>query len=183
MRSSGKAFEAVVAAFAGRPRLDLYHSALLVRCDGADFAIEMTPVPDENGVARGVAGEGAVGNRWVRRLRIFRYESRCWPGGSIPDLAEAVDSPIRLTEAESLARRVVELVPLAPSPVWGRDELATGEMWNSNSLISWLLVRSGIGVDGVSPPAGGRAPGWRAGVVAAQRHGAGDDGLRQASCL
>ena len=183
MRWSGKAFEAVVAAFARRPRLDLYHSALLVRCDGADFAIEMTPVPDENGVARGVAGEGAVGSRWARRLRIFRYENRCWPGGSIPDLAEAVDSPIRLTEAESLARRVVELVPLAPSPVWGRDELATGEMWNSNSLISWLLVRSGIGVDGASPPAGGRAPGWRAGVVAARRQGAGDDGPGQPSSL
>ena len=50
--------------------------------------------------------------------------------------------------------------------VWGRDELHTGEMWNSNSLISWLIARSGLDVDSVALPTGGRAPGWRAGIVA-----------------
>jgi hypothetical protein len=42
-------------------------------------------------------------------------------------------------------------------------------MWNSNSLISWLLARGGIAVEAVGPPAGGRAPGWRAGLVVARR--------------
>jgi hypothetical protein len=56
-----------------------------------------------------------------------------------------------------------------PTPVWGRDELHTGEMWNSNSLISWLIARSGIDVDSVAPPTRGRAPGWRAGIVVAHR--------------
>jgi hypothetical protein len=42
-------------------------------------------------------------------------------------------------------------------------------MWNSNSLISWLLVRSGFEADGLDPPAGGRAPGWRSGLVVARR--------------
>jgi hypothetical protein len=42
-------------------------------------------------------------------------------------------------------------------------------MWNSNSLISWLVARSGLDVDAVHPPAGGRAPGWRAGVLVARR--------------
>jgi hypothetical protein len=51
----------------------------------------------------------------------------------------------------------------------GRDELRTGEMWNSNSLISWLLARAGIDTDGLEPPVGGRAPGWNAGVVVAGR--------------
>ena len=37
---------------------------------------------------------------------------------------------------------------------WGRDELATGEMWNSNSVIAWTLARSGIDTEPVQPPAG-----------------------------
>ena len=40
-------------------------------------------------------------------------------------------------------------------------------MWNSNSLVSWLIARSGLDVESVHPPAGGRAPGWRAGLVVA----------------
>jgi hypothetical protein len=42
-------------------------------------------------------------------------------------------------------------------------------MWNSNSLVSWLLARSGLDVGAVELPAGGRAPGWRAGIVVARR--------------
>ena len=56
-----------------------------------------------------------------------------------------------------------------PFLVWGRDELRVHEMWNSNSQISWLLARAGIDVDSIKPPAGGRAPGWHAGLVAASR--------------
>jgi hypothetical protein len=43
-------------------------------------------------------------------------------------------------------------------------------MWNSNSVISWLLVRSGLPADAFQPPTGGRAPGWEAGIVTANRH-------------
>jgi hypothetical protein len=42
-------------------------------------------------------------------------------------------------------------------------------MWNSNSLISWLIARSGLDVESIRPPVGGRAPGWRAGIVVARR--------------
>ena len=45
-------------------------------------------------------------------------------------------------------------------------------MWNSNSLISWLLVGAGVDTEQIQPPAGGRAPGWDAGLVVAQRGGA-----------
>jgi len=58
-------------------------------------------------------------------------------------VGEAVESPQRVSSELALARRVLELVEEVPTPVWGRDELGTGEMWNSNSLISWLLARSG----------------------------------------
>jgi hypothetical protein len=64
---------------------------------------------------------------------------------------------------------VLELVPAFPTRTWGRDELAAGEMWNSNSLTSWLLAGSGHQVDGLVPPDGGRAPGWAAGLVVAER--------------
>lgn len=40
---------------------------------------------------------------------------------------------------------------------------------NSNSLIAWLLARSGLRADLIDLPAGGRAPGWAAGLVVAVR--------------
>jgi hypothetical protein len=115
-----------------------------------------------------VAG-GAVGSRWAGRFRIFRYEIRLWRNGHIPDVAEAVDSPRRLSSDEARTRRVLDLVAQVPTPVWDRDELATGEMWNSNSVIAWVIARSGIDIESIQPPAGGRAPGWQAGLVVARR--------------
>jgi hypothetical protein len=169
VRLNGRVFEAVAARLQRRPACDLYHSALQVRVGGETFVIEQTPVPDLSGDARGVVAEGAVGSRWAGQLRIFRYEIRVWRNGHIPDVAEAVDSPVRLSEDEPRARRVLDLVAQVPTPVWGRDELGAGEMWNSNAVISWVIARSGIAVESIRPPAGGRAPGWRAGLVVATR--------------
>jgi hypothetical protein len=42
-------------------------------------------------------------------------------------------------------------------------------MWNPNSVISWLIARSGLDVESIHPPLGGRAPGWHAGIVMARR--------------
>ena len=133
------------------------------------FVIEMTPIRPGEVADRGVVAEGAVGARAAGRLRIFRYEVRRWRGGAIPDVAEAVESPRSLSGDLDRARRVLELVPQVPTPVWGRDELRTGEMWNSNSLTSWLIARSGIDGAAASLPDGGRAPGWDAGLVVARR--------------
>ena len=168
MRLNGRLYEAAAARLGRRPAKDLYHSALIVAAPRGRFVIEMAPIPDGNGAARGVVAEGPVGSRWARRLRLFRYENRRWRDGVIPDVAEAVESPRGLSDDPVVAELVLELVPAAPTPVWGRDELSTGEMWNSNSLISWLLVRSGLDVEAVRPPTGGRAPGWHAGIVAAR---------------
>lgn len=169
VRRNGRAYEAVAARVARRPACDLYHSALEVSCGSGRFVIEMTPVPDAHGARRGVVGEGPVGARWAGRLRIFRYEIRRWPGGEIPDVAEAVGGPRRLSDEDAVARGVLDLVPQVPRPVWGRDELKAGDMWNSNSVVAWLIARSGIDVDAVLPPAGGRAPGWQAGIAMARR--------------
>jgi hypothetical protein len=169
VRLNGRVYEAVAARFERRPPCDLYHSAFQVRVPEGRFVIEMTPIPDRNGGKRGVVVEGAVGSRWAERLRIFRYEVRRWRDGVIPDLGEAVESPQQLTGDPLLAQHVLDLVPAVPPLVWGRDESQAGDMWNSNSLISWLIASSGLNVESVHPPAGGRAPGWRAGLVVARR--------------
>jgi hypothetical protein len=169
VRLNGKVYEALASTFERRRSLDLYHSALVVHVPEGRYTIESAPVPNADAQARGGVAGGPVGSRWAGHLRIFRYEIRCWLDGVIPDLGEAVDSPQRLTEDEASCRRVLSLAPHVPTPVWGRDELQAGEMWNSNSLISWLLVRSGLEVESVSIPSGGRAPGWDAGIVVARR--------------
>jgi hypothetical protein len=169
VRLNGRLYEALAARLQGRLACDLYHSALQVELPEGTFVIEQAPVHDWSGKDRGVVAEGAVGTLWAGRFRIFRYEIRLWRGGHIPDVAEAVDSPRPLTNDESRARRVLDVVRQVPTPVWGRDELATGEMWNSNSVIAWTLARSGIDTESIQPPAGGRAPGWQAGLVVARR--------------
>jgi hypothetical protein len=116
-----------------------------------------------------VVATGAVGARAAGRFRLFRYEIRRWRDGIIPDVAEAVESPQRLSDDPDCARRLLELVPQVPTPVWGRDEPCAGEMWNSNSFISWLIARSGLDVESIQPPLSGRAPGWRSGIVVARR--------------
>jgi len=169
VRLNGRIFEAIAARLERRDRCDLYHSALEVRVQEGRFVIEQAPIRPGDGAERGVVAEGAVGTRAAGRFRLFRYEVRRWRDGIIPDLAEAVESPHRLGEDPGRARRLLELVPKVPTPIWGRDELDAGEMWNSNSLISWLIARSGLDVESIQPPLGGRAPGWRAGVVMARR--------------
>jgi hypothetical protein len=167
VRFNGKVFEAVAAWLGRRDRCDLYHSALQVYVPEGRFVIEQAPAW-RDGSERGVVAEGAVGARVARPFRLFRYEIRRWRDGVIPDVEEAVASPARLSADPECARRLLELVPEVPTPVWGRDELGAGEMWNSNSTISWLLARSGFDVEAIQPPIGGRAPGWQAGIVVAR---------------
>lgn len=169
MRLNGRLYEAAAALRARRRPSDLYHSALEVRLADARSVIEMAPVWNERAPDRGVVAEGAVGSRMAGRLRMFRYEVRCWRDGRIPDVREAVDSPRRLTCAPERAQHVLDLIGDVPTPVWGRDELGTGDMWNSNSVVSWVIVRSGLDSDAIHPPPGGRAPGWDAGLVVARR--------------
>jgi hypothetical protein len=173
VRVNGRIFEALAALVERRGRRDLYHSALEVRVAEARFVIEMAPVWSDDRDGRGVVAEGAVGAQAAGRFRLFRYEVRRWPEGVIPDIAEAVESPRSLSRDLDCARRLLELVPRVPTPVWGRDELSAGEMWNSNSLISWLIVRSGLDVERIHPPRGGQAPGWDAGIAVARRTPAG----------
>jgi hypothetical protein len=168
VRLNGLIFEAIAARLQHRGRADLYHSALEVHAPEGRFVIEQAPALGGSG-ERGVVAEGQVGTRALGHFRLFRYEVRRWRDGVIPDVAEAVESPQRLSDDPERARRLLELVPDVPTPVWGRNELGVGEMWNSNSIISWLIARTGLDAQAIRPPAGGRAPGWRAGIALAQR--------------
>ena len=166
VRLNGRVFEAVAARLDGRPPQALYHSALELTVPEGRFVVEQAPAGRRD-ADRGVVAVGAVGARRARRLRVFRYEIRCWRDGAIPDVSEAIASPQRLSEDAVVVRRALRLVGEVPTPTWGRDELRTGEMWNSNSVMAWVLTRAGLDATAVQPPQGGRAPGWRAGIVAA----------------
>jgi hypothetical protein len=175
VRLNGRVFEAISARKQHRRACDLYHSALEVTLGTDRYVIEMAPVWNEPTVERGVVSEGSVAMRGAGRFRLFRYEIRCWLDGRIPDVMEAVDSPQCLSTDPDHAARVIGLVRHVPTAVWGRDELGAGDMWNSNSVVSWLIVRSGIAapidgeLPGIEPPVGGRAPGWDAGITVAAR--------------
>jgi hypothetical protein len=168
VRTSGRIYESVAARLQHRTRSDLYHSALVARLPEGSYFVEMTPIPAAAG-DRGVVGHGAVGDHRLGRFRVFRYEIRRWRDGGIPDLGFAVASPIHLTGDENVVREALDCVEHVPTPVWGRDELGAGEMWNSNSVVSWVLEQCGLLAAAGEPPGGGRAPGWHAGIEVARR--------------
>jgi hypothetical protein len=168
VRFNGWVYEGIRARVERRQALDLYHTALEVRLPEGRFTIENAwPIPDFDTASRGVVVEGPVGSHRMARFRAFRYEVRCWRDGVIPDAAEAVNSPQTLSEDPAVARRLLDSVAGVPPLLWGRDQLGVGDMWNSNSTVSWLLACNGLPVGEIEPPAGGRAPGWAAGIHAA----------------
>ena len=171
VRVNGLVYEAVVARAQRRTRRDLYHAALVFELPEGRTTVEVGPVWDRviGASDRGAVVSGPVGLRVLGRSKWFRYEVRCWAGGVIPDAEYAVESPLRLSEDETVVRRALAAVPTVPVLTWGRDELDLGDMWNSNSVVAWVLVRAGLDLTDVRPPAGGRAPGFAAGLAAARR--------------
>jgi hypothetical protein len=169
VRWNGRVFEAVAARHEHRAARDLYHSALEVHLGGDRYVIEMAPAWSSKIADRGVVQQGPVGAAWLGHSVLFRYEVRRWRNGVIPDVSEAVASPQLVSHDLVRVRRLLALVPLVPAATWGRDELSTGEMWNSNSVISWLLARTDHEMDAIHPPSNGRAPGWDAGLIVAAR--------------
>jgi len=164
VKLSGHLSEALSARIHHRRPMELFHSALTVTLPEAPYTVEQAPVPDLHGERRGVVAEGPVGIRGAGRFRLFRYEVRCWRNGFIPDLSSEGTTSQLVSVDPTTARRILEVVASIPTPTWGRDELGAGEMWNSNSVIAWTLTRCGIDAGRLAPPAGGRAPGWHAGI-------------------
>lgn len=171
VRRNGIVYERIQATLQRRRPAELFHAALIIDLAGHRHTIELCPeVPGDHGRV----ATGSVGSALAGRLRIFRYEARCWRDGEIPDLVHAVESPQVLSRSPEACEKLLALMHVLPTPVWGRDQLRTGEMWNSNSVVSWLLERSGIDASALTPPHAGRAPGWNAGVTLARRQSAAD---------
>lgn len=164
-RTSGwwERIEAFRARRAPRP---LFHAALEVTSGGHRHIIEMAPQwagPQEED--RGVVVTGPVGLRVLGRSRLFRYEVRCWREGTLPDREWAVGGPVTVAEDEETARAVLRHLHAVPALTWGRQVPPTADMWNSNSVVAWLLAASRVPTADLAPPAGGRAPGWAAGLA------------------
>ncbi len=177
MRLNGRLYEWIVARRERRPALDLYHTALGAQLPEGRFVIEtMWPRPDLDGDSRGVVVDGSVFSTRLGFSRIFRYEVRRWRDGLLPDADQAVGGPQLVIGDADAARGLLALVGSVPPLVWGRDPVGSGDMWNSNSVVSWLLAASGADMDSVVPPRDGRAPGWDAGVAVA-RAGIDVDGI------
>jgi hypothetical protein len=172
VRLSGRIYESIVALRQHRKPQNLYHAALEVLDHGERYTIEMAPVWNDKSPKRGDVCQGPVGLRILGRLRAFQYEVRCWHDGHIPDIADAVASPLRVSTDAGTTSYMLRIVREVPPLTWGKDELRAGEMWNSNSLVAWLLARAGLATDTIRPPAHGRAPGWTAGLTLAARQAA-----------
>ncbi len=169
VRLNGRIYEGIKARLEHRRPLALFHTALQVHVPDGRFVVEtMWPSPGRGVASRGVVVEGPVFNRRIARLRTFRYEVRRWRSGVIADAEMAAGGPRTVSTELEQAHRLLELTAFIPALTWGRDELQTGEMWNSNSVIAWLLARSGLSVGAIRPPEGGRAPGWAAGLAIAR---------------
>ena len=169
VRWNGRLYEAFTSRRHHRQAGALYHAALEVVADQARYVIEMAPAWRGGTHDRGAVVQGPVGARWLGRSRYFRYEVRRWRDGAIPDRQYAVGGAQRLAVDFDTCDLVLRLVDSVPAATWGRDEQHLGDMWNSNSLIAWLLARSGLDLTTIRPPSEGRAPGWSAGLAAGSR--------------
>lgn len=164
-------WESMVAHREHRSPHPLFHAALEVFDGESRYTIEMAPAWGHPASFHGVVCRGPVGSALLGASRFFQYEARCWRDGIIPDLQWAPAPPTRLRLSPAAARDLVVHAGVAPRLIWGRDPFGIGDMWNSNSLVAWLLHTSDIDTTLLGPPGDGLAPGWRCGAVAAERLG------------
>jgi hypothetical protein len=170
VRHTSRWWELARAKVARRRPTPLFHAALEMHDGAAIHVVEMAPAWGAPAVDRGVVAQGPVGVRWLGRSRLFRYEVRCWRDGRIPDREWAVGEPVLLTTDPDDVARLLRHVRDVPALTWGRAVGPTHDMWNSNSVVAWLLATSGLPTD-LAPPDGGSAPGWAAGLARATREG------------
>lgn len=170
VRHTSRWWELVEAARDHRVPRPLFHAALEATAGGHRFVIEMAPRwPAPKGADRGVVVTGPVGLRALGQSRLFRYEVRCWQDGLLPDREWALGGPVTVARDEETAQLLIRHTHDVPALTWGRHVPPSKDMWNSNSVVSWLLQGAGVpSVSALLPPGGGRAPGWAAGLALAQ---------------
>ncbi len=75
-------------------------------CDGLIITMG---IKHADRIERGVVAEGPVGCRLAGHFRIFRYEIRRCSGGTNPDLASAVSSPVHLSSDADLITLALDI--------------------------------------------------------------------------
>ena len=170
VRRSTRVFETLDARRHHRPQRTLYHAALEVQLDAERWTVEMAPAWGGGRPAITASPPPARSGSAASAPR-GSSATRCACGAteSVPDLGFAVGDPVHVATDQVRTRRLLAAGSRVPGLTWGRDELGLGDMWNSNSLVAWLLATSGHDVTSLAPPGGGRAPGWTAGLELARR--------------
>ena len=153
VRLNGLVFEAIAARLAapGPPTSTTRRSRSTCRRDGRDRA--------GAGVGRerrpGRRRRGSVGTRAAGRFRLFRYEVRRWRDGVIPDLAEAVESPRRLSDDRDLRAAVARARAGVADASLGSRRAAHGRDVELELAHLLAVVRSGLDVDSIRLPRAG----------------------------
>ena len=166
-RASLRLWEAFEAARARRTRTVLYHSALKLHTEGRTRTLELMPAFIDSAsppLLTGPVGAGLAGPP-----RPLPHQRVCTHRGGAPPRRWGGERAQGLAHDESVARAIIALAPAVPPYTWGRRVRGTSEMWTSDSVISWLLLRAGVDLAAMHIPAGGRAPGWEAGLEVASR--------------
>ncbi|MFS0699535.1 hypothetical protein AB6N24_06130 [Cellulomonas sp. 179-A 4D5 NHS] len=150
-----------MAAREGREPQLLVHAVLEVMTGKVVRTVDMSPIWGKVAERRDVVvAVGPVGSRSLKWCPLFRYEVRVVHG------VGGLSAPVHVSDRFLLPGCVLDDLAEVPAYTWGRDDAGTGEMWTSNSVVAWLLERSGVST--LEPPAGHRAPGWEAGVLMAR---------------
>jgi hypothetical protein len=170
MATLAKGWERLRALKAGRSPRELLHVALEVQLDSSTkFVIEL--VPAGFGPARtstGVVGNGPILSRALGWMRMFQYEIRRWKNGVVEAKDKSTRPPSTYVITRDQALQIIDGASRAPRHPWGQDVLGNGDMWNSNSLVSFVLVSAGMDPAAIEPPASADWPGWDTGVALAR---------------
>ena len=148
-------------------------------CPAGRFVIEQAPVRDGNGRERGVVSEGPVASRWAGRWRIFRYEVRLLARRLDTGRRRGGRQPAATNERSSCGTPAARARAAgADADVGTRRVLRGGDVELELAESPGSLSAAGSRLASIRPPAGGRAPGWNAGVTVARRRSL----LADASC-
>lgn len=151
----------------------LFHSALEIQLpEGGEcnrYIIELTESVSDKAESAKV-GETVQHNIFGP----FGYTIRLYRNGQEED-HERSKPRILLTNDCGIASNIVAFVKAQEIPDldYGKKigtRSGAADRWTSNSVVAWLLQRTGLNPGGIFPPDGGIAPGWDAGSSYAWDH-------------
>ena len=170
---SGRAYEAISARRARRTAAAICSTRRWrSRAGGHRFVVEMTPAWGSAHTSAGSVASGPVAFQLLGRSRFFRYEVHCWRDGVIP--TGTTRSVIPRCVSNDPDDRRSHPGPRSAVPN-AHDGVATtsapGTCGTPTRSLPGCCPGRGSRTADVHPPRNGRAPGWRAGLVASGADG------------